>query len=187
MPYDNFGKSLEAAFQLLFLPPSSPIPNLGGILKGHFGPGATRVIDPITGKETLKLNEGEGNWRPGVLTGAQFKAIYDAYNNNPTDMMRFKSLPEEVRNFLTGIRTFEVDPELLLYRAARLIVQEEIEIKKDYKNWIKNNATAPAWERDEHIKAMADRLNELAPRAVALKELAEKLKKTGFQAQHTRY
>lgn len=128
-----FDRAAEAA-KLLWIPASAPIPSFKSL------------------SESLKA--GAFKPRAGKLTGYQIKAIIDAYNQEPDSYQRVRSLPEEVKNFFTGLRTWDVDPEKELTRYIKSKRNELHAIESNAKYWMKTNTKAPQWE-------MFDKLAEI--------------------------
>jgi hypothetical protein len=157
--YRSFWERLEAAAKLLYLPASMPIPSLEGLLKGDV--------------------------RPGALTGPQIKAIIDAFNGQPDAYGRVKELPEEIKNFFTGIRTWSVEPEKLLAQAAAIRVGQIRELQSELTRWVRRNSKAPQWEIENQTKKFKDRIEKIGSELGDIKALRDELKKTGFQV--TRY
>lgn len=84
MPRQYADKFAEVVRQI-YVPASSPIPSIRGM--------------------------GEKRFEPGLLTGYQIKTLYDAYHGVEDRFGRTREVPEELRAFLTGIRTWEIRPE----------------------------------------------------------------------------
>lgn len=116
---DGLNRVAEIA-KAIYLPASAPIPSFKGLLKGEV--------------------------RPGKLTGYQLRAILKAYLQEPDQYGKVKSLPEEVKNFFTGLRTWNVEPEKLIIQSARADRAQMNEILGRLRSWLRNNTKAPAWE-----------------------------------------
>lgn len=84
MPRRAADKMAELA-RMLYVPASSPIPSIRGMAKGQY--------------------------EPGLLTGYQIKTLYDAYHGVEDRFGRTREVPEELRAFFTGIRTWEIRPD----------------------------------------------------------------------------
>jgi len=147
---DGMNRVAEIA-KSIYLPASTPIPSLKGILKGDV--------------------------RPGKLTGYQLRAIIRAYLQEPDQYGRVKSLPEEVKNFFTGLRTWNVEPEKLILQSVRADRAQVNEILARLKSWIRNNTKAPAWEIADKkadamraIKNIQDRLAKANDLLLKIKE-----------------
>ncbi|MBK8424428.1 MAG: hypothetical protein IPL30_11120 [Elusimicrobia bacterium] len=84
MPRRAADKMAELA-RMLYVPASSPIPSIRGLAKGRY--------------------------EPGLLTGYQIKTLYDAYHGVEDRFGRTREVPEELRAFFTGIRTWEIRPD----------------------------------------------------------------------------
>lgn len=69
----------------IYVPASSPVPSLPALMKGRI--------------------------EPGLFSGYQMKTIYDAYHGVQDRFGRTRKMPEELRAFATGIRTWEVNPD----------------------------------------------------------------------------
>jgi len=69
----------------IYVPASSPVPSLPALMKGRI--------------------------EPGLFSGYQMKTIYDAYHGVQDRFGRTRKMPEELRAFATGIRTWEINPE----------------------------------------------------------------------------
>ncbi len=149
----------KAAAAYLYLPASMPIPSLTGLLQGDI--------------------------RPGSLTGPQIKSVIDAFNQQPDQYGRVKTLPEEVKNFFTGIRTWNVEPEKLLAQAAVQRVGQIRELQSEFVSWLRKNTKAPQWEIDQHTKSLQDGINKISEELGSIKQVRDELQKTGFKA--TRY
>jgi len=90
--YDSVPKqtvdTIAAILKDIYLPLSMPIPSIPALAKGKL--------------------------RSGMLTGAQIQTLIDTYNEVEDKYGRIRSLPEETKNFLTGLRTWRVYPDVLL-------------------------------------------------------------------------
>ena len=157
--YRNIVDRAKAAAAYLYLPASMPIPSLQGLLQGDI--------------------------RPGNLTGPQIKAVIDAFNQQPDQYGRVKKLPEEVKNFFTGIRTWNVEPEKLLAQAAIQRVGQIIELQSEFTSWLRKNTKAPQWEIDQRMKKMREDMEEISKELGDIRQVRDELQKTGFKA--TRY
>lgn len=76
---------MEEFTRQIYVPASSPIPSIRGMAKGQY--------------------------EPGLLTGYQIKTLYDAYHGVEDRFGRTREVPEELRAFFTGIRTWEIRPD----------------------------------------------------------------------------
>jgi len=157
--YRSVWDRAAAAAKLLYLPASMPIPNLEGLLKGDL--------------------------RPGNLTGPQIKSIIDAFNQQPDQYGRVKDLPEEIKNFFTGIRTWSVEPEKLLAQAAVVRNSQIREIQGELSSWLRKNSKAPKWEIENHTKKFREQVDRIAAELGDIKTLREELARTKFRI--TRY
>ena len=147
----------KAAAAYLYLPASRPIPNLEGLLKGDV--------------------------RPGNLTGPQIKAVIDAFNGQPDQYGRTKQLPEEIKNFFTGIRTWDVDPEKLLAQAAIQRSGQIRELQGEYARWLRKNTLAPQWEKDAKQKAFVEGVEKISAELRDIGTLGRELRAGGFKAK----
>jgi hypothetical protein len=147
----------KAAAAYLYLPASMPIPSLEGLLHGDV--------------------------RPGNLTGQQIKAIIDAYNGQPDQYGRVKQLPEEIKNFFTGIRTWDVDPEKLLAQAAIQRSGQIRDLQGEYAKWLRKNTLAPQWEKDAKNKAFVEGVEKISAELRDIGALGRELGAGGFKAK----
>ncbi|MBK8127320.1 MAG: hypothetical protein IPK56_11670 [Elusimicrobia bacterium] len=76
---------MEEFTRQIYVPASSPVPSIRGLAKGRY--------------------------EPGLLTGYQIKTLYDAYHGVEDRFGRTREVPEELRAFFTGIRTWEIRPD----------------------------------------------------------------------------
>ena len=152
--YRSLKERAAAAVKLLYLPASMPIPNLEGLLQGDI--------------------------RPGNLTGPQVKAIIDAYNQQPDQYGRVKDLPEEVKNFFTGIRSWNVEPEALLAQAAVVRNAQIRELQSELGSWIRKNSKAPKWEIDNHVSQFKKRIDVLKQELGNIKQVRDEFARDGF-------
>ena len=174
----------KAAAAYLYLPASMPIPNLEGLLQGEkYGPATIEVTDPNTGEKKRVPNPEGGNIRPGKLTGPQIKAVIDAYNGQPDPYGRVKQLPEEIKNFFSGIRTWDVDPEKLLAQAA---IQRDAQIRLlrgEYAKWLRKNTLAPQWEKDAKNKDFVEGVEKISAELRDIGAIGRELRAGGFKAK----
>lgn len=186
--YNTFAERAKAFFAYFYMPASMPVPNLGGLAQGKgFGPALSITKTPSGRIGEITRNEGQGNIRPGALTGPQFKAIIDAYNGAPDRYGRVRNLPEEVKNFFTGVRTWDVQPEALLAQAVRKCRSDMIQARDDYKTWVGRNLSAPKWEIEQHAKTMMETLDQLAKQINEIGDLAKEMEKDNFLAHKNRW
>lgn len=157
MKYRSFMDRAKAAAAYLYVPASMPIPSLEGVVKGDI--------------------------RPGAFTGPQMKAIIDAYNQQPDKYGRQKNLPEELKNFFTGIRTWDVEPDKLLAQAVIVRNAEIRELQSEYAGWVVRNSKAPEWERENKKKEFLSRVETLTGEIKDIGALSEKLKAGGFKVR----
>ena len=156
--YRSFVDKAKAALGFLYLPASMPIPNLEGLIK-------------------------EGDLRPGTLTGSQIKKIIDAFNQQPDKYGRVPKLPEEVKNFFSGVRTWDVEPAKLLAQAAVIRNAEIRELQSELTNWIIRNSKAPAWEKDERKARFTKDVDRIAAELRDIGALYKELQAGGFKVR----
>ena len=182
--YQTIIDRAKAAAAYLYLPASMPIPNLEGLLQGEkYGPATIEVTDPNTGEKKRVPNPEGGNIRPGKLTGPQIKAVIDAYNGQPDPYGRVKQLPEEIKNFFSGIRTWDVDPEKLLAQAA---IQRDVQIRLlrgEYAKWLRKNTLAPQWEKDAKNKDFVEGVEKISAELRDIGAIGRELRAGGFKAK----
>lgn len=146
---DPFSRQLEergkALLRSVYLPASSPIPDIDALTK-------------------------EGRLKPGLLTGYQIKNLIDAYNGVSDKWGRVKNLPEEVKNFLTGIRTWDVRPDILIQNYQRDLKRQMVDEQMDFRKWMKNNS------RQASKAEIEDRKADFMRRMRRIKEDSDKAK-----------
>lgn len=147
---DGVNRIAEIA-KSIYLPASTPLPSFKGLLKGDLV--------------------------PGKLTGYQLKNIIDAYNQKVDRYGRVKSLPEEVKNFFTGLRTWNVEPDKLLLQSVRALEWERIEIANQFKSWLRSNASAPAWQIKDKKDTMFKAVEKVNKRIQGATDVYKKIKK----------
>jgi hypothetical protein len=156
MEYGSFLEKVKAFAKLFYLPTSSPVPSLHALLKGDI--------------------------RPGTLTGTQFKNIIDAYNKQPYGRLQYeRELSNEIKNFVTGIRTWKLDPKRLLEQYVNSKRAESTEEKSKYSTWVRDNWKAPKWEIEKKKASVEKRINEIESEAERASKLFLELKKDGFR------
>lgn len=126
------------AIQRIWMPQSMPIPSGGTI------------------EQLIKTGKFEP--RAGILTTNQIKRLIDAYWQ---EGLSGTSLPEEVRAFLTGVRSYVVDPEQVLGMASRSIDKQYEDLKSASNKWSYRNQKSPEWERSKKLHEVQDRLSVL--------------------------
>jgi hypothetical protein len=161
--YDTIAERLMKIFQYVYLPSSSPIPDMEAFMKGDWSPGK--------------------NLQPGPLTGPQVKAIIDAYNENPDRFGRIKHLPEEIKNFLTGLRTWDVNPIQLIYQTYRKKKFERDEIIKELMTWAGAHQKAQPWQIEQKREEIQEKAKKLADELMAMKKLVGRLAKSGLLSE----
>jgi hypothetical protein len=154
--YPGFFDKVAAFAKLFYLPASSPIPSLPALLKGDI--------------------------RPGALTGPQFKAIIDAYNKQPYGKLQYeKEFPTEVKNFVTGIRTWKLDPEKVL---AQYIGSKRAEAQAEqsrFTTWMRDNWKAKDWEIKKKSDAVSEKIKKVLADAEKAARLLHELRRDGFK------
>jgi len=154
--YPGFFDKVAAFAKLFYLPASSPIPSLPALLKGDL--------------------------RPGTLTGPQFKSIIDAYNKQPYGKLQYeKEFPTEIKNFVTGIRTWKLDPEKVL---AQYIGSKRAEAQAEqsrFTTWMRDNWKAKDWEIKKKSDATAEHIKKALADAEKAARLLHDLKRDGFK------
>jgi hypothetical protein len=154
--YPGFFDKVAAFAKLFYLPASSPIPSLPALLKGDL--------------------------RPGTLTGPQFKSIIDAYNKQPYGKLQYeKEFPTEIKNFVTGIRTWKLDPEKVL---AQYIGSKRAEAQAEqsrFTTWMRDNWKAKDWEIKKKSDATAEHIKKTLADAEKAARLLHDLKRDGFK------
>lgn len=162
------GRIAEVA-KLLWIPASAPIPSIESL------------------NQLIKTGKFEP--RAGMLTGYQIKAIIDAYWQEPDQYGRVKVLPEEVKNFFTGLRTWNVEPGALLAQYINTQRGERNDAVASFKSWMRRHTKAPAWELADQIKALEKKLKKIDTNIMETIDLLDKLwgngliNKTGTEAQ----
>lgn len=159
----GFPTRLAEIIKLLWIPGSAPIPSLKSL--------------------TESIKAGKFLPRSGAITPPQIKALIDAWNQEPDRYGRVRVLSEEVKGFLTGFKTFNVEPDKLLMQSIKAMRSEASELKWQLKSWIANNTKAPAWEIKDKIDDFNKRITKLLEKADEAMELYSELKKGGFLVQ----
>lgn len=139
LPRDTKAKMIaDRVFEVVkdvYLPLSSPIPDIGALAKGQL--------------------------KPGRLTGYQIANLIDAYNETADQYGRVRELPEELKNFLTGIRTWRVYPEVLKTNYIKQKRAEREKVIATYNSWFKRNPNATQEEISEKTKELTNILNKI--------------------------
>lgn len=136
-----------ALIKSIYLPASMPIPSITALLKE------------------------EGKLRPGPLTGYQVKILLDSYNEISDKYGKVRYFPEELKNFLTGIRTFQMFPEIIITNRISQLSGDINRVKRNYNRWTTNNPDAPQWEKDKQEKLFEKRLNKIENELKDVEEL----------------
>ncbi|MFA5378625.1 MAG: sigma factor-like helix-turn-helix DNA-binding protein [Dehalococcoidia bacterium] len=153
--YAEFYDRAKALLQHFYLPASSPIPSIPGLLKGEI--------------------------KAGIFTGPQIKKIIDAYNEQPTGRLQYKSeFPEEVKNFVTGIKTWSVDPERVLIQSLRSKRAESEAAKNNFMKWYQDNWKASDSTIESKKSALAKKINKIDDDINKIIKLKRELEKDGF-------
>lgn len=155
--WKDYYNRLAKVAQTIWLPASAPLPSLKALLKGEI--------------------------RPGALTGYQLKAIINAYNQEPDRYGRVKSLPEELKNFFTGLRTWNVEPDKLVLQSIRAEKAKIFEATDNYKAWLRQNPKAPAWEKKEHKDDFLRYVNQVKEKILNLRDLYNRMAKEDWSFQ----
>ena len=136
-PY--FGTPIEGGLErkaaelvkLLWLPKSFPIPSVEGLI------------------EAIKTGKVGENLRVGDITTYQIENLIQAYHGQEDRYGRVRELPEELRAFFTGVKTWDIDPKVLV---AKFLKQKQFEIsdaRSVYANWLIKNSKAAYWQKDK--------------------------------------
>lgn len=110
----------------IYVPASSPIPSIRGLAKGRY--------------------------EPGLLTGYQIKTLYDAYHGVEDRFGRTREVPEELRAFFTGIRTWEIRPDDTKKAFRMRKAGEFQEAKRELRRYMR----MPGISQEEKDRRMAD-------------------------------
>ncbi len=125
LPRQTADKMAELARQI-YVPASSPIPSISGLMRGKY--------------------------EPGLLTGYQIKTLYDTFNGVQDRFGRTREVPEELRAFFTGIRTWTVHPEDVVESYKRRKVGELFEAKQELRRYLKMRSI----KKEEREKRLGD-------------------------------
>lgn len=137
----------------IWTPASAPIPSFKALLKGEI--------------------------RAGKLTPHQIEVILDAYYQQPDRYGRIRKLPEEVKNFFTGIRTWDVNPKELLGQRLNQIRAEIMDEIPALRGWLIRNTKTADWEKLDQMKEVTDTIKPLIKEAQEINDLIRRLEK-GF-------
>ena len=155
-----WGKLAQIA-KTLWIPASAPIPSVESIVQSIKG----------------------GNFQPraGSLTPYQIETLIKAYYQEPDAWSGDpKSMPEELKNFFTGIRTWTLHPEEILAKAQLSIRNEIGKLDADLKGYLQRNIMAPNWEIARKMTKYDKKLQKLLDEYQDLTELYDDLQKGGF-------
>lgn len=125
MPRQYADKFAEVVRQI-YVPASSPIPSIRGMREKRF--------------------------EPGLLTGYQIKTLYDAYHGVEDRFGRTREVPEELRAFFTGIRTWEIRPDDTKKAFRMRKAGEFQEAKRELRRYMR----MPGISQEEKDRRMAD-------------------------------
>jgi len=159
----GFFKRMAEIAKLLWVPASAPLPSMKSL--------------------TESMKAGKFEPRAGILTGYQMKALIDAWNQEPDRYGKVRVLPEEVKAFFTGLRTWNVDPDITLMKSIKAMRSEASELKWELTSWLASNTKAPAWEIKDRTDNFNKRIAKLLEKANEAMELYKELKKGGFLVQ----
>jgi len=159
VPGGLVGRAAEAA-KLLWIPASAPIPSFKSL--------------------TESLKEGTFKPRAGKLTPYQIDTLIRAWNQEPDAWGRTRNFPEEVKNFFTGLRTWDVDPQKELARYMRMKQAEARDVMTEAKMWSKRNTKSPTWEQIDKATGTIKELKKIAEDLQGAGELWQKLEKSGW-------
>ena len=148
-PY--FGSDIPPSFmrratevtKLLWLPKSTPIPSIKGLKKAI---------------ETGKIGE---NIRVGSLTTYQIENMIQAYHHQEDRYGRVRDLPEELKGFFAGVKTWEVDPEAMVMAYSNQKRFEIEDAKDQFERWQKRNTKAAYWQEEDERKKMEAKIDKL--------------------------
>ena len=159
----GFPARMAEIIKLLWIPGSAPIPSLKSL--------------------TESMKAGKFLPRTGAITPPQMKALIDAWNQEPDRYGRVRVLSEEVKGFLTGLKTFNVYPDMLLMQSIKAMRSEASTLKWELTSWIASHTKAPAWEIKDRTDDFDKRITKLLEKASEAMELYKELKKGGFLVQ----
>ena len=129
-------KDRTAAFlRAIYLPVSSPIPDVRAAAQGRL--------------------------EPGLLTGHQIVTLINAYNGVADKYGQVKSLPEELKNFATGIRTWDLRPDILVHNYKIMKRWEAEDEKRAFRKWMRDNQNANTEQRNGRIEDFKRRLGKI--------------------------
>ncbi len=124
-----------AILRSIYLPASSPIPDVGALQ--------------------------EGKLKPGLLTGYQIKNLIDAYNGVANKWGQTRDFKEEVKNFMTGVRTWTVRPDRLVGNYINSKRGEFLQEQRDVRQWFRNNPSADAKAKADRKQLADDRIKKI--------------------------
>jgi len=150
----GFKEQIAKALVQVWLPASAPIPSLKALVHGEI--------------------------RAGSLTPYQIKTLIDSWYGEAPIGKEPKKFTEELKNFLTGVRTFDLNPEQIMRTYLRSKRFDLTESMNEYRTWLKQNPGARDYEVKNKLKALQEKQKKIAE---ALKQASEdiiKLRRGGF-------
>jgi hypothetical protein len=150
----GFKEQVARALTQVWLPASAPIPSLKALVHGEI--------------------------RAGSLTPYQVKTLIDSWYGEAPIGREPKKFTEELKNFLTGVRTFDLNPEQIMKTYLRSKRFELTESVNEYRTWLKQNPGAKDYEVNDKLKALQAKQKKISE---ALKQASEdiiKLRRGGF-------
>lgn len=157
---DPLMRRVTELVKLLWLPQSAPIPSIQGLIEG------------------IKTGDIGENLRVGKLTTYQIESLIQAYQKQEDRYGRVRKLPEELKNFFTGVRTWDVNPDILI---AQYIKQKKFAIEdaeKTYENWLKRNTKAAYWQEEEQEALLERKRAKIEADILRVGELLESMDPT---------
>jgi len=156
----GFKEQIAKAITQIWLPASAPIPSLKALVHGDI--------------------------RAGSLTPYQIKTLIDAWYGEAPVGREPKKFTEEIKNFLTGVRTFDLNPDQIMRSYIRSKKAEINEIMQDYKSWLRQNPNARDYEIRDKLKVLHEKQRKINEE---LKRASEDLKiliKGGFALESSK-
>lgn len=143
LPRRTADKMAEVVRQI-YVPASSPIPSIIGLKKGRF--------------------------EPGLLTGYQIKILYDAFHGVQDRFGRTREVPEELRSFMTGIRTWQIHPDDIVESYVRRKAGEMFEVRSEARRFLRMKSISPD-ERKKRLDDLKRRAAKIGADVKAAREL----------------
>ena len=154
------GKMAQVA-KLLWIPASAPIPSVESIVQSIKG--------------------GKFQPRAGSLTPQQIEALLRAYYQEPDAWSGDpRSMSEELKGFLIGIKTWTLHPEDILAKAQLSLRNEIGKLDNSLKTYLQRNIMAPDWEVARKMARYDKKLMKLFEEYQDLTELYDELLKGEF-------